>query len=351
MTSSSPSTSAPAAPRSASSPCAARCSGGSTRRCRPSSATAARRTQDAEHWWTVICESVRRGVAAVDASRVVAVSVTGQWASTVPVDEAGRPVGPCVLWSDTRGAPYSRAVVGGPVSGYAPKALATWLRRSGGIPDTSGADPVGHMLFLQHECPDVLARARWLLEPVDYLTMRFTGVPAATLASMTGAWLTDNRSLATLAYDDVLVRAAGVDGSRLPPLVATGSVVGPVLPEVATSPRHPGHRRRRHRSARPALGCRRRRRGRARPAARLDRHHRLDQRAGPAQEDRRAAAAGERAGPRQRVVPARQQPGLRRPQPPVVARHRRPRRLLRRRCWPRPRRRRRVPGEWSSPRG
>ena len=76
--------------------------------------------------------------------------------------------------------------MGGPVSGYAPKPLATWLRRSGGIPTTSGADPVGHMLFLQHECPDVLAGPRWLLEPVDYLTMRFTGVPAASHASMTG---------------------------------------------------------------------------------------------------------------------------------------------------------------------
>ncbi len=193
------------------------------------------RTQDAEHWWTVIGESVRRGVAAVDGSRVAAVCVTGQWASTVPVDDAGHPVGECVLWSDTRGAPYSRALVGGPVSGYAPRPLATWLRRSGGIPTTSGADPVGHMLFLQHECPDVLARARWLLEPVDYLTMRFTGVPAASHASMTGAWLTDNRSLDTLAYDEVLVRLAGVDGSRLPPLVATGSVVGPLLPDVADS--------------------------------------------------------------------------------------------------------------------
>jgi xylulokinase len=191
------------------------------------------RTQDAEHWWSVITESVRRGVVAVGGERVAAVSVTGQWASTVPVDEAGRPVDECVLWSDTRGAPYSRRLVGGPVSGYAPKPLATWLRRSGGIPTTSGADTVGHLLFWQHERPDVLDRARWLLEPVDYLTMRFTGVPAATLASMTGAWLTDNRDLAALRYDDVLVRAAGVDAAQLPPLVPTGSVVGPVLPDVA----------------------------------------------------------------------------------------------------------------------
>jgi xylulokinase len=190
-------------------------------------------TQDAEQWWQVIADSVRGAAAAVDTTRVVAVSITGQWGSTVPVDEAGNPVGPCVLWSDTRGAPYSRALVGGPVSGYAPRPLATWLRRSGGIPTPSGTDSVGHMLFLQHDQPDLLARARWLLEPVDYLTMRFTGVAAASHASMTAAWLTDNRSLATLAYDDVLVRLSGVDASRLPPLVATGSVVGPVLPSVA----------------------------------------------------------------------------------------------------------------------
>jgi xylulokinase len=188
------------------------------------------RTQDAELWWRVIGESVRR---APGRDRVVAVSVTGQWASTVPVDEAGRPVGECVLWSDTRGAPYAKALVGGPVSGYAPKPLATWLRRSGGIPSTSGADPIGHLLYLQREEPGVLAGARWVLEPVDYLTMRFTGVPAASHASMTGAWLTDNLTLGRLAYDEALVRLAGVDPRLLPPLVATGSVIGPVLPDVA----------------------------------------------------------------------------------------------------------------------
>ena len=132
-------------------------SGGSTRR-----ADARRRRRRADPGRRGVVDGglrVRtpRRSAAVDASRVVAVSVTGQWASTVPVDEAGRPVGPCVLWSDTRGAPYSRAAVGGPVSGYAPKPLATWLRRSGGIPDTSGADPVGHMLLPAARA----ARGRW----------------------------------------------------------------------------------------------------------------------------------------------------------------------------------------------
>ncbi|MFC4784365.1 xylulokinase [Nocardioides sp. MAHUQ-72] len=192
-------------------------------------------TQDAAEWWRVVTASARHCLAeaAVDGSRVAAVCVTGQWASTVPVDAAGSPVGPCLMWSDTEGAAWSRAVVGGHVQGYRATALATWVRRTAGVPSTSGADPVGHMLHLGHDEPEVAAAARWYLEPVDALAMRFTGVAAATPASMTAAWLTDNRHPGRLAYDPVLVRRAGVDPGRLPPLVATGSVVAPVRADVA----------------------------------------------------------------------------------------------------------------------
>jgi len=191
--------------------------------------------QDAAGWWEVITAAARQVLAtgAVGADQVVAVSCTGQWASTVPVDEDGHPVGDCLLWLDSRGGPHSRRAVGGPVAGYAPGAVARWVRRSGGAPSTSGADPIGHMLFFEHEQPEVAGRARWYLEPVDYLAMRFTGRAAASHASMAGAWLTDNRDLGRLAYDPVLVAASGVPGEKLPPLVATGSVVGEVEAGVA----------------------------------------------------------------------------------------------------------------------
>jgi xylulokinase len=191
--------------------------------------------QDAESWWQTIVGAARRGLAegGIDGADVVGVAVTGQWASTVPVDEAGRPVGECLMWTDTRGGEHSAKTFGGPVAGYAPRPLATWLRRSGGIPSPTGADPVAHMLHLERDRPEVRARARWYLEPVDYLTMRFTGVAAATTMSMTAAWLTDNRDLSTLAYDPVLVRMSGVNPARLPPLVPSGSIIGPVQREVA----------------------------------------------------------------------------------------------------------------------
>ncbi|MGA2835337.1 MAG: FGGY-family carbohydrate kinase [Acidimicrobiales bacterium] len=192
-------------------------------------------TQDAGLWWDLIRGAARRAVdsGVVRADRIVAVSCTGQWASTVPVDVHGVPVGACQLWSDTRGGPHARRVVGGPVAGYAPLAAVRWIRHSGGAPSTSGADPIGHILHLEHDEPEVARAARWYLEPVDYLSMRFTGTAAATPASMAGAWLTDNRVADPVAYDPVLVAAAGVPAGKLPPLRPTASEIGTVLPEVA----------------------------------------------------------------------------------------------------------------------
>ena len=191
--------------------------------------------QDAGHWWDAVRDAARRvlGSGAVDPARVVAVSCTGQWASTVPVGEDGVPVGDCLLWLDTRGGRHTREAIGGPVQGYAPLPLLRWIRHSAGVPSLGGADPVGHILAVERDQPAVAAATRWYLEPVDYLTMRFTGVAAATHASMAGAWLTDNRALATMDYDPVLVRMAGVPPAKLPPLVPFGSVVGEVLGEVA----------------------------------------------------------------------------------------------------------------------
>lgn len=192
-------------------------------------------TQDAECWWQIVVQEARRGLAEgpVRGDRVVAVAVTGQWSSTVPVDDTGHPVGRALMWADTRGERHSRDLVAGHVQGYRARAAFEWVRRSGGIPTPSGSDSVGNLLFLERDSPGVAAAAKYYLEPVDYLTMRFTGVATATHASMFPCWLTDNRHLDVLDYDPVLLGRLGIDKAKLPPLLATGSVVGPVTASVA----------------------------------------------------------------------------------------------------------------------
>jgi xylulokinase len=190
-------------------------------------------TQDASNWWRTIGALAQEVIGEVDRRRVVAITCTGQWASTIPVDARGEPVGPCLMWLDTRGAEHTRGAVGGPLVGYDPRALLAWVRRTAGIPSPHGGDPVSHILHLEHDEPRIAAAARWYLEPVDYLCMRFTGRAAATHASMSAAWLTDNRHLDRLEYDPLLLRKAGIDRAKLPPLVPTASIIAPVRPEVA----------------------------------------------------------------------------------------------------------------------
>lgn len=194
-------------------------------------------TQDADEWWRQLVAATHEVLdgAPVSGAGAVAVAITGQWGSTVPVDVGGRPVGPVLLWADTRGGRYAREIVGGPlsVSGYAPHKVLPFVRATGGAPTPSGADPTGHAQLLAHDMPEVYRRAAVLLEPVDYLGMRLTGRAAATPASMILSWLTDNRVGAEPRYVPDLVRRARRDPALLPPLVPTGSVLGTVLPEVA----------------------------------------------------------------------------------------------------------------------
>ncbi len=191
--------------------------------------------QDASLWWSLITESAKRLLVgtAGSQSRVKAVAVTGQYASTVPVDANGIPTGPCLLWLDTRGGRYSRQAVGGPVQGYDPRKVLRFIRKTGGAPAPSGADPVGQILYLMNERPDVMSVTRWLMEPVDYLTMRFTGVASGTHASRLAMWLTDNRNLTRYAYDQELIDTVGISAERLPPLLPIGASVGTVTPAVA----------------------------------------------------------------------------------------------------------------------
>jgi xylulokinase len=191
--------------------------------------------QDTGQWWDGIRTSTRDivGSGAVDPAALVGVGITGQYASTVPVAVDGAAVGPCLTWADDRGGPWARRTYGGVAAGYRPTAIVPWLRYTGGAPSPGGADPSGHALFLRHERPEVYARTRTLLEPVDFVGLRLTGRAAATPASMVASWLTDNRDGGRTAYVPGLVRAAGRDHDRLPELLPSGSLLGPVRADVA----------------------------------------------------------------------------------------------------------------------
>jgi xylulokinase len=186
--------------------------------------------QRPDDWWNAVAHSARRAIAdsGVNPERIVGVGCTAQWSGTVPIGADGLAIGPSIIWLDSRGASAVKETVRGAltVQGYAPSKAVRWVRRTGGIPSLSGKDPVGHIHFLREQRPDVYGATAVFLEPVDYLNLRLTGLARASHDTITLHWVTDNRDINHVAYDDSLFELAGLDRAMLPELLPTGSVVG-----------------------------------------------------------------------------------------------------------------------------
>ncbi len=188
-----------------------------------------RAEQDAAALWDAVKATIAAVVdgAGAAAADVGALGVCSQYSSIVPVDTAGRPTAPMMLYWDARGTARSWQIME-----RDPDAFGVFVEHHGVPPVGSGLS-LGHILFFQLDRPDVHARTAAYLEPMDYVNTRLTGRITATQCTMFTAQVCDNRTVGTTSYDDELVRLAGVDPTRLPPLIAIDGVVGPLDPAVA----------------------------------------------------------------------------------------------------------------------
>lgn len=185
--------------------------------------------QDAEVLWTSTIDAIAELTTANPrvAAAVGAIGVCSQYSTIVPVGADATPVAPMVMWSDQRGTDHSVAIMDRDED-----AFLTWIDRHG-IPTVGGGLALAHLLHLQLDRPEIHEATAAYLEPMDYVTARMTGRITATQHSMFMAQLCDNRTLGMVGYDDTLVRLAGVDPSRLPPLIDIEEPVGPLHPSLA----------------------------------------------------------------------------------------------------------------------
>src|SRR5215207_2804921 len=193
--------------------------------------------QDPADWWDAIVRGTRRVLAetGVDPGLVAGVACGSQWSGTVPVGSDGRPLMRAIIWMDSRGAEAVRRVTRGfpAVQGYGAAKLAAWVRRTGGAPNHSGKDTVAHILYVRDRLPELYRRTHKFLEPRDWVNYRLTGRMASSFEAATLLWVTDTRDLGAVRYDDHLLGLAGLDRAKLPDLVPTATVLGPLRAEAA----------------------------------------------------------------------------------------------------------------------
>lgn len=193
--------------------------------------------QRPDDWWQAIKTATRRMLerASIPSTSIAAIKLTTQWSGTVAVDREGRPLMNAIIWMDARGAPYVARIIDGPlkIEGYALRKMIRWLRLTGGAPGHSGKGPLGHILYIKHQRPEIYQATYKFLEPMDYLNLRLTGKFAASYDSIALHWVTDNRDIDRVAYDDGLIKMSGVEREKLPDIQPANSILGPLCPEAA----------------------------------------------------------------------------------------------------------------------
>jgi xylulokinase len=193
--------------------------------------------QSPGEWWDAIQKAAKRLLARGLAANedIVAIACTGQWAGTVAVDKEGNALGNAIIWMDSRGGPQIHQIAGGAINfqGYSPAKLFQWIRLTGGAPALAGKDPIAHILFIKQNQPERYRQTFKFLEPIDYLGLRLTGRFAASFDSISLHWMTDNRDINNVRYDDRLIRMSGIDASKLPDLQPANSILGILRPDIA----------------------------------------------------------------------------------------------------------------------
>jgi xylulokinase len=194
--------------------------------------------QDPEEWWQKALSGSKKVLKAakVPPADIAAIVCDSQWCLAVPVDAIGHHVMNAIHWLDTRGGPYNRKIASGFPSymGYNLQKLFKWIRLTGWASSQAGSDSLGHVLFIKNELPDIYAQTFKFLEPMDYLTSRLTGRITSTQKTMVPFCVVDNQTWGCTSYHEALLSMAGLTEEKFPDMIPNDSVVGTLLPDVAT---------------------------------------------------------------------------------------------------------------------
>lgn len=179
---------------------------------------------DAETYWRSSQAAIRRVVVACGAGRddVTAMAVSSQGETVVPVDAAGRPVGPALVWLDNRALAESREI-----------ADALGVERiydATGVPAIVPTWTACKILWWRRNEPDLFMATRRFLLVEDLLLNRLTGRFVTEGGVQCTSLLFDIRRH---TWWDEMLDVVGIDASRLPELARPGEAVGTLTPAAA----------------------------------------------------------------------------------------------------------------------
>ena len=179
--------------------------------------------QNPDRWWDAVrlamSELLSRPV--MRGADIEALGLTGQMHGAVFLDEALLPIRPALIWSDARAEAETSEI-----EQRIPR--AELVARTGNRSNVSFTAPK-IMWVARHE-PEVMARARWVVQPKDALRARLTGEIGGDVSDASATLLFDLR--ARTWSDDICGRLE-IDRGKLAPLFESEALAGPLRQDAA----------------------------------------------------------------------------------------------------------------------
>jgi xylulokinase len=159
---------------------------------------------DPRQWW----QELQDCAAELPVQNVAGIGLSGFTRSQVLVDAAGTPVRPAQCFPDGRAEAEAQQLAG--------EAAGTWM-------DMTAFHPLARLRWVARNDPDAFAKARFVLQPKDWLGMRLTGRAASDR-------IANSRAIdrATGSPTTAPLQRAGLDPSLLPELLDPCELLGRV---------------------------------------------------------------------------------------------------------------------------
>jgi xylulokinase len=178
--------------------------------------------QDPDDWWQGTTRAVREALAKSGDIGIAAIGLSGQMHGTVLVGDRGDPIGPAIIWADTRSArtvAEVEALIGRErLIELAGSALAAGLQAA-------------TIRWVQTEQPQQWAHVQKVLLPKDYLGWRLTGTYVTEPSDASSTLLLDVR---TREWADEILGALELGRDLLPEIRASTARRGQLTTEAAS---------------------------------------------------------------------------------------------------------------------
>jgi len=181
--------------------------------------------QDASLWEAAITRGCARLVErfAGPPGAIRALSFGSQLDGQLPLDAAGVPLRPCLIWMDRRAEAQAAALA-------ARMTPERFYALSGVNLDSSHG--AFKLQWLRAREPELMRGARWVVTPGTYAVLACSGEVAVDPSNASSTGLLDPRRR---AWSPALLEALEIDAALLGPVRASTDVVGPVTPAFASA--------------------------------------------------------------------------------------------------------------------